>query len=265
MCACFLCASSFVTVSAGQLALVIDDVGYSLNHGRRAIELPGAVTIAVLPFAPHTQTLVTYADTRGRDIIVHQPMEPTPAPHARYEHDTLRLNMTSLQLRAAFARALDAIPQRKGVSNHTGSLLTAHERPMRDLMTELDRRGLFFLDSRTTADTVAASIAHEIGVPTLDRDVFLDHDPSPQAMQRAFGTALHLSRLQGHAVLVAHPHPATLDYLERRLRNLPNDVRLASISDVVARLTGSIRGPAPHRTELGQTEGPATPHISLGR
>ena len=131
--------------------MVIDDVGYSKARGMRAIDLPGPVTIAVLPFAPHTAALVRHASSAGKDIIVHQPMEPHPSRHAREEHGTLKLAMDVAEFDALVSAALDAVPERVGVSNHTGSLLTAHRAPMLRFMSQLNTRNLFFLDSRTSA------------------------------------------------------------------------------------------------------------------
>lgn len=247
-------------VHAADLALVIDDVGYSKSRGARAIELPGAVTIGVLPFAPHTNALVQLAARRGKDVIVHQPMEPRPGPHVRNERGTLTLNMPQLEFATTLVAALDAVPGRVGVSNHTGSLLTAHRTPMLHVMQEINQRGLFFLDSRTSAETVALQVAREQGVPAIRRDVFLDHIRTPAAIHQAFERSLRIARRKGHAVVIAHPYGMTLNYLERRLARLPPDVRLVNAADLAARQTG----PTP-ATMLAQPPGLTSLHISPGQ
>lgn len=248
-------------VQAAELALVIDDLGYSHERGLRAIELPGAVTLAVLPFAPHTPRLVEAAAAHSKDIIVHQPMEATPAPHVRFEQGTLTLAMRPREFTATFAAALDAIPSRVGVSNHTGSLLTEHRGPMNRLMKEIDRRGLFFLDSRTTADTVAMRVATEHGVPAITRDVFLDHVQTTEAIHAAFEKSLRIARRRGHAVVIGHPHSVTLDYLEYRLRRLPADVKLVTAAELSQR--NSLRTNPP--TVLAQPSGLTSLRISPGQ
>lgn len=247
-------------VLAADLAVVIDDVGYSQSRGLRAIELPGPITIAMLPFAPHTQSLARYATLVGKDLIVHQPMEPHASGHAREETGTLKLNMDAASFAEVTQRALEAVPGRIGVSNHTGSLLTAHRAPMAQFMNLLNRQGLFFLDSRTTAATVALDVANEQGVPALKRDVFLDHDRSPEAVHRAFERAIYLARKQGHAVLIGHPYAVSLDYLEERLTTLPEDIRLVTAASL-ARQSAQISRP----TVLAQPPHPNFPHISPGR
>ena len=157
-----------------RLAIVIDDIGYSLSRGQRAATLPGPITLAVLPFAPNTDVLVSTALAQGKTILIHQPMEPQPSPHAREEAGTLKLHMTEPDFSDTLAAALAAVPSRVGLSNHTGSLLTQHETPMRRIMAQLKQHNLIFLDSRTTPQTVALRVAREYGIPALRRDVFLD-------------------------------------------------------------------------------------------
>ena len=259
---------TYHSVSAADLALVIDDVGYSKVRGERAIALPGNITIAVLPFTPHAQALASAASARGKDVIVHQPMEPHPSAHARREHDTLTLTMPEHEFDAMVARALETIPERVGLSNHTGSLLTQHREPMRRLMRTLGERGLYFLDSRTSAGTVAMQVAREMGVPAVRRDVFLDHDKHPAAIAAAFNKAVRIARYQGRAVLVGHPYPETLDFLEHRLTDLPSDVRLVSAYWLAKRADAELaqlRGVATHLAAPAQPLDQARPRISLGR
>lgn len=225
----------------------------------RAIALPGPVTIAVLPHAPHTANLVYQASRSGKDIIVHQPMQAHPSKHASRERRTLTLDMHEQDFASMTAAALDAVPGRIGLSNHTGSLLTAHRAPMQQLMTMLRQRDLFFLDSRTTAATVALQVAREQGVPAVRRDVFLDHDPSPAAVHLAFERALHIARRNGRAILIGHPYDVSLDYLEGRLADLPADIKMVSVAQLALRQTKFSR-PA----MLAQPPRLVSPHISPG-
>ena len=247
-------------VQAADLALVIDDVGYSKSRGLRAIALPGAVTIAVLPFAPHTKSLTRHAAQLGKDVIVHQPMEPHPGSHVRNEHGTLTLGMPQAEFAATLVAALDAVPSGIGVSNHTGSLLTAHRTPMLHVMREINQRGLFFLDSRTSTETVALKVAREQGVPAIRRDVFLDHVRTSAAIHQAFEKSLRVARHKGHAVVIAHPYSVTLNYLEERLAQLPPDIRLVSAADLAGRQT-----PAKPAAVLAQPPGLTSLRISPGQ
>jgi polysaccharide deacetylase 2 family uncharacterized protein YibQ len=200
------------------LALVIDDVGYNLERGRRAIALPGPVTVAILPFAPNTTTLAELAASRGADVILHEPMQAADAPPS--DPGTLTVAMSEADLRDQFERALADVPQAIGVNNHTGSLLTARRPAMNALMNELRVHGLFFLDSRTTAETVALHVAAENGVPAVPRDVFLDHVVEAREIEAEFERAITIARRRGHVVVIAHPNDISLEFLERALPTL---------------------------------------------
>ncbi len=218
---------------AASLAIVIDDVGYNLKRAEQLLEMPVELTLGLLPFAPHAQAIASRAAKSGREIILHQPMEPEKA--VRTEPGTLELSMTAVRFDREFSAALARLPQVSGVNNHTGSLLTAHRLPMEWLMANIASRGLYFLDSRTTPHTVAESTARDWRVPTIRRDVFLDHVQTPESLDAAFNRALKIARRKGHAVIIAHPHRMTLDFLESHLSDLPSDVRLSTLSELVAR------------------------------
>lgn len=213
-----------------KLAVVIDDVGYNLERGRRAIDLPANVTLAILPFAPNTRALAEHAQRAGKEVILHQPMQSLGS--LPQEQDTLTLAMNRDRFTQTLNRAFDNLPQSSGVSNHTGSLLTQHQQSMNWLMAHLSDRGLYFLDSRTTKKTVAEATAVNFAVPVVRRDVFLDNERTPEFLARAFDRALHLSRTRGHAVLIAHPHQVSLEFLERALPGLVG-VEVVPVSAVV--------------------------------
>lgn len=146
------------------------------------------------------------------------------------------LDMSREQLARAFAGNLASIPHIIGVNTHRGSLLTRHPGHMHWLMEEIDARGdLFFVDSFTTADSIALQLALESGVPAVRRDVFLDPDAAPATVEREFARLKKLASVRGMAVGIGHLYPATLALLERELPKLANEgIELVSISDYVA-------------------------------
>ena len=121
---------------------------------------------------------------------------------------------------------------------------------------DISARGLFFLDSRTTHKTVALSVAQKWRVPSIQRDVFLDHVANRNAVDHEFRRAIAIARRKGHAVIIAHPNPVSLKYLEGALRRLPDDLRLIGVSELVK----------PRRSiALARLENPEPPSISLGQ
>ncbi len=206
--------------TAPRIAIIIDDLGYQLGPGMRAIRLPGRVAVAVLPHTPYATALASAANARGKQVMLHLPMQASgdtvPVGPGGIYLDTQRM-----ELRETLTAALDSVPHVAGVNNHMGSLVTAHPGLMRWLMEELaDRQPLYWVDSRTTTQTVALELAHALAVPALRRDVFLDHTPTPDAIAGEFARLAQLARAQGSAVGIGHPHAVTLDFLESALPSL---------------------------------------------
>ena len=206
-------------VSGNRLVIILDDIGYSAEAGERAVQLPGAVTYAVLPFTPHGQALARMAHEAGKEVMLHAPMSNLAGMALGEGGLTLALPEEEFvrTLRAAIAD----IPHVVGVNNHTGSELTAAELPMQWVMRELKAQGLFFVDSMTTGKSVAEKIAIDNHVPALKRHVFLDNEATPEAIDREFQRALAIVQQQGYAVAIGHPYPETLAYLEQAIRLLP--------------------------------------------
>jgi polysaccharide deacetylase 2 family uncharacterized protein YibQ len=217
------------------ISILIDDIGDRLGPGRQAVELPGPVALAFLPLTPHAAALAQAAHARGKEVLLHLPMqavEPGPlGPGA------VTLDMDKAQFLRTLEADLASVPHLVGVNNHMGSLLTQHPGHMTWLMQALKRRGnLFFVDSRTSAATVAEQMAQESGLPVLRRHVFLDHDRSLAAVEAEFERLLILARRQGHAVAIGHPYPSTLAVLRARLPQLKAaGIELIPLTEMIRR------------------------------
>ncbi len=220
---------------APTIAIIIDDLGYQLAAGRRAVALPGPVACAVLPSTPGANLLAEAAHAAGKDVLLHLPLQPMEWDGAA-EPGAILLDTTRGELARSFARSLHSVPHAVGVNTHQGSLITRHPGHMSWLMQEIRAQGdLFFVDSRTTHRSIALDIARESGVPAVKRDVFLDPDPDPATVAREFERLKRLARERGMAVGIGHPYPATLALLERELPQLADEgFRLVSISEYVA-------------------------------
>lgn len=219
---------------APRIAIIIDDLGYQLAAGRRAIALPGAVSFAILPHAPRATVLARAANAAGKEVLVHLPMQA--AIDDPGDSPGVTLDMSREQFRNAIARAIDSVPFAIGLNNHRGSLVTRHPGHMRWLMEELGlREQLFFVDSYTTHHSVALQVAAESGVRAIKRDVFLDTSPEPAAIRAEFERLKAIARKRGAAVAIGHPHEATLAFLESELPKLAAEgYELVPISALVA-------------------------------
>ncbi len=253
--------------SSPTITLIIDDIGYNLRNGLRAVNLPGAVSYAILPHTPYSQRLAKTAHQQGKTVMLHAPMtnvhQRSPGP------GTLSPSMDRETFDQELKKALADIPFVQGVNNHMGSELTQDSIRMQWLMEEVSKRRLFFIDSRTTAKSVAAKTARSNGIPSMSRDVFLDHIRTPEAVSEAFDTLIRQAKRNGHAVGIGHPHSVTLDMLEARLPELrAQGIRLISVPDqllamgqvyqdiqpafVAPQTTPPARSPAFWRSEIQQ-------------
>jgi hypothetical protein len=197
------------------VSLVIDDLGRSVADLDRLEALGVPVTYAVLPFESRTAEVAAALGRRGAEVILHLPMEPSngadPGPGA------LTRAMGRRELGRATRRALRAVPGAVGVNNHMGSGLSADRPSMEAVLRVIGERDLYFLDSRTSAESVAFATARELDIPAAERHVFLDPDPRAEAVRHQFRRLLEEARTRGAAIAIGHPHPHTLAVLEEEV------------------------------------------------
>ena len=218
------------------IALIIDDLGNQQHLGMRAVMLPGPVACAFLPYGPFTNALARQAHGYHKEVMLHLPMQAVDHENRRVEKGTLTLEMTEQQFMEATVREIAAVPYVTGLNNHKGSLLTRHPGTMAWLMQAINKHGnLFFVDSRTTKETVARQLAVEYGVPNSSRNVFLDNDPNPEAVRAQFRKLVAIAKRDGTALGIGHPLPGTLNVLQEELQNLHRQgVQLLPVSRLIA-------------------------------
>ncbi len=215
------------------LSLVIDDLGYSLQLGKQAIELEGDHTYAILPGAAHTKRLAQHANRHNKEVILHLPMQSIGAASKREPH-ALDESMDEDQLTSKVHSLLEQIPFISGVNNHMGSHLTEFDFFMRPVMdsTRAYNPDLYFLDSRTSALSVAHAQALDAGLRSISRDVFLDNETNVESIRLQYRIWLNKAQEYGSAIAIGHPHPETLQVLRE---NLPDAVqfRFMRISELI--------------------------------
>lgn len=204
-----------VAAAAPRIAIILDDFGYSPAQDRRALALPFAITCSVIPEAPHAIAMAGLAQRVGKQVLIHLPM--ATLDHRPLDPGGLHSNATQADITATVQAARAKLPMAVGLNNHMGSYLTRQHDPMTWLMQSLAREGLFFIDSLTSGGSVAMQAAREQGVPTRERDVFLDDEQDLAYINGQFNQLLDIARKRGSAIAIGHPYPATLDYLGRVL------------------------------------------------
>ena len=216
------------------IAIIIDDLGNQKESGNRVIALPGPVACAVMPHTAYANYLAEAAYVAGKEVMLHLPMQPVEMN--RYSGPgEINLDTNQSNMRQILNADLNAVPHTVGVNNHMGSLITRHPGHMEWLMDELGRRGnLYFIDSYTTASSIAYQMALEKGVPTARRNVFLDNEMSASNIAMEFARLKREATEYGFAIAIGHPYTVTLDYLEKELPLLAEQgFKLVPVSRIV--------------------------------
>ena len=219
--------------SGPKLAIILDDMGYDRAAADAALTLSFPITLSVIPHLPLSTEVAEEAYRRGDQVLLHLPME-AEADEAKAEPIELRVGMKADQVERDLDGMLDTVPHAVGVNNHQGSRATADAALMAELMPALRRRGLFFIDSRTTAATVAHDTAEKAGVRSASRKVFLDDMPKRDAILAQLDLAARDAERDGFAIAIGHPHPETIAALvEAAPRLEARGVRFVFVSQVV--------------------------------
>lgn len=216
------------------IAIVLDDLGLNRPNTAALNDLPAPLTLAFLPYAGRIEAQTTAAQAAGHELMLHLPMEPVgpdwPGP------DALTTKIDRAEFTARLVKNLNRFEGFVGINNHMGSRLTADSTRMDVVMRELRKRDVLFLDSKTSARSIAGDLAGRNGVPNTTRDIFLDHVIDLDSIRRQLARTEKLARRNGSAVAIGHPHGATIQALKEWLPGLEaRGFTLAPISAVVAR------------------------------
>ena len=215
-----------------EIAIIIDDIGFDLGAVEELARIRAPIAFAVLPNAPHAVEAAEILHAAGKEVLLHQPMEPRSYPEESPGAGALLANMDAREIRRRIAANLAAVPHVSGVNNHMGSLFMEDEARLSVVMDELGKRGLFFVDSMTSPDSRGREAALRAGVRFAARTIFIDHAPG-------YAAALaNLTRLplqgwkKGEPLLmIGHPHPETVRALKQALPILREEgVRMIPVS-----------------------------------
>lgn len=219
-----------------QVAVVIDDFGGDIRMARKFLSLPFPVTFSVLPFEKHSGEIAELAHAHGHEVILHCPMEPRGYPANNPGRGAILVAMSDEALRRNLRAALDVSPHFLGMNNHMGSRMTEDAQKMRTVLAELNRRGLFFIDSWTSPNSKAWSVARELKVPTRKRDIFLDHNPSVDAVRNQIAKLIRTAKVQGTALAIGHPREATLKALREASEKFRAEgIEVVHVHDLVSK------------------------------
>lgn len=215
-----------------KVAVIIDDMGYDLVLARAFASLGIPVTLSVLPMAPCTGDIAREAGRNGRELMLHLPMEPKGYPELNPGPGALLNSMEPREIRSLVIRHLNEVPEAGGVNNHMGSAFTEEGEKVEVFLEEIRKRDMFFVDSKTSARSVAYSAARRMGVPAACRSVFLDNEHSAKNIGIQIERLLGVARQRGEAVAIAHPFPETLKALKGEAERLKGEVEIVTVKEL---------------------------------
>jgi polysaccharide deacetylase 2 family uncharacterized protein YibQ len=217
-----------------KVAIVIDDLGGEDKISQELLRWDLPITFSILPFAPFSKTLAGEAHRKGKEVILHLPMEPRGYPQTRPGEGVLLEEMNERRLLDQLSKDIEAVPYIIGVSNHMGSRLMEDPEKMKIVFSELKRRGLFFLDSRTTPQTIGLQVARSVGLKATERSIFIDHSSTEEDIKRQLEQLIQLSLSKGKAIGIGHPHPSTLKLLKEMVPKMKEKgIEIVPLSAVI--------------------------------
>jgi polysaccharide deacetylase 2 family uncharacterized protein YibQ len=252
---------------AAKLAIVIDDFGYRPTEENKVLQMPQAISVAVLPNALHSREMALKAHQSGHEVLIHLPM--APLSKQPLEKDTLTPEMSSAEIARIIRNAVDHVPYAVGLNNHMGSKMTSSLAGMQKVMQVLNHYNFYFLDSMTIGNSQSIPAAQGTQVKVLKRRVFLDDSQDINAIRQQFTRAVKLAQRDGYAIAIGHPHPNTVRVLQQMLPSLPADVTLVRPSQLLNEplrsgnrtpLTPAVkRPPPPQPSGICKTQQPLKP------
>jgi|WetSurMetagenome_2_1015567.scaffolds.fasta_scaffold53235_2 uncharacterized protein len=216
-----------------KIAIVIDDVGNDYNLAEAVMKINLPLTLSILPSSRYGRDIAEKARAKGFEVIMHLPMEPKDYPNVNPGSDALLTKMNEEEIRTIIDQDLKKIPGVRGINNHMGSYFTERQDKMTLVLRELKKRDLFYLDSRTTSNSVGFKLAETMGVPSAEKNVFIDNDLSSRALKYQLDRLMGTARHSGEAVGIGHPHEATINALKDYERVLRRNFKVVPVSELM--------------------------------
>lgn len=190
-------------VNNAELVFVFDDGGHSLSQTKAFLDLPFPFTVAVLPKLKFSKESAELVRQSGNEVILHQPMQAInmnvdPGPGA------ITPDMTENDIISTLFQNITEIGPIAGMNNHEGSAITADAEKMAVILKFASQEGIFFLDSRTNADTSVPYVAGELGYSYYERNIFLDNEKTRENILTELKKGLNIANKKGSVIMIGH-------------------------------------------------------------
>ncbi len=204
--------------SAGKIAIILDDWGYTPRNCKYLKEIKEPLGVAILPNLRHTDTIAKCAAAAGEDIMLHLPLEPYHNNDRYPDNYLITTKMKPSKVLKLLQTSLNKMPTAQGVNNHMGSKATEDKELMKIIFQELKKRNLFFVDSMTSPHrSVCGDLADEMGLTFGKRDVFLDNVNTKAAIEEQIAVLADKARKKGYAVAIGHDRELTLQVIQQQI------------------------------------------------
>lgn len=219
---------------SGKLAIVIDDFGYNGEGTDAMLALPIPLTVAVMPFSEFSQENAEQAETVGKEVIIHMPMESLEGKPEWVGEKGIFHTMSDEQIKASLDEAFSVLPNAVGMNNHMGSAIMEDKRCLGIVLDAVKESDGFFVDSVTTAKSQGKALAQEKGVPYLARRVFLDSTDDIGVVKKNLRKAAEVALKDGEAVAIGHVGPEGGNITVKAIESLIPELEKAGITFVTA-------------------------------
>lgn len=216
-----------------RVAIIIDDIGFDRHMADNLASLDANITLSILPGAPYGRVIAEKVHARGTEIMLHLPMEPVEYPEVDPGPGALLSSMSPDELISKLRADIDSLPHVKGVNNHMGSRLTAVSSTMYQILSVLKQRDMFFIDSRTSRESLCRPSSRLLQVPFAQRDVFLDNIQEGDYIRNQLRTLVAIAEKHGSAIGIGHPYKATYETLKQELGSVRHQITLVPASALV--------------------------------
>ncbi|RII27286.1 MAG: hypothetical protein CXR31_08550 [Geobacter sp.] len=221
-------------VGSGTVAIVIDDMGSSMEEARQLLAINIPLTFSVIPGLAKSRPVAEAVHAKGRQVMLHIPMEPKGFPQKKLEKNGLLLSESDAEIERQMADYFQAVPYAVGANNHMGSSFTENREKMGVVLGVLRGKGFFFIDSKTSPVSVGYSVAKKMGMRAGSRQVFLDNTQDVGAITAQLDQVAAVARKRGSAIAICHPHRATIQALATAMPRMQREgIQFVAASELV--------------------------------
>ena len=194
-----------------KIAIVIDDITTQAQKDK-ILSMGYKINMAFLPPTKTHPDSAKIAQSLSFHMI-HFPMQASGAFKGE-EINTLTINDSYETIEKRVKQLREWYPNAVYTNNHTGSVFTENEEAVDKLFRALKKYNFIFVDSRTSAKSVAKKYAKKYDMPYIVRNTFIDNDRDFKSIQNQLKKAIEIAKKQGYAIAIGHPHTVTLEVLK---------------------------------------------------